>query len=335
MLRRTANTCLTGMSCSLFFSFLIISAVFLGASASYLQNAVVALSASFGPVYLNQILSGQGAIGFVVAMIQFVAAYGAVKAAHPKQDPSGATDFRLQLRGTEAVYAPLTAVADSAKEVRQTAFAFFLTVLGVAVASLLAYMVLIHLPLYRLVFRSEFDSSAEHTRNESAKQRKGDKGGESLLRRTERKVRHLGVAIFLVFGVTLAVYPSITGTIVSVQTGEPDARLLQQPALFIPLGFAVFAGGDWLGRVLPQWQVFRWTDWKLLMACSVGRLIFIVRTVSAAGRRSGTVLTPLRITQPLFLLCNQSAGGSGRSVIHSDLGELTAGVASSPESSQC
>lgn len=252
---------------SLFFSYLIVSAVLLGASASYLQNAVVALSASFGPVFLNQILSGQGAIGFVVAMIQFMAAYGAVKNAQHEADPLDG--FRLQLRGDEAIYTNVA--ADAAKEVRQTALAFFGTVLGVALASLISYLVLVRLPLYRLVFRAEFDPSAPH--NDSNDK---SKGGENVLRRTERKVRHLGIAIFLVFGITLAVYPSITATIVSVRTGLPDAKLLQQPALFIPLGFAFFAGGDWLGRMLPQWEFFQWTNWKLLMACSVGRVIFIV-----------------------------------------------------------
>ncbi|GAA5992691.1 hypothetical protein JCM10908_006882 [Rhodotorula pacifica] len=276
------------INATLFFSFLIVSAILLGASASYLQNAVVALSASFGPVYLNQILSGQGAIGFVVAMIQFVAAYGAVKAAQP--DKSHFDGFRLQLRGDEAVYAT---AADAAKEVRQTAFAFFLTVLGVAIASLVSYIVLVKLPLYRLVFRAEFDPSAGHSANDASKH----KSGESVVRRTERKVRHLGIAIFLVFCVTLAVFPSITATIVSVRTGSPDAKLLQQPALFVPLGFAVFAGGDWLGRVLPQWEFFQWTNWKILMACSVARVVFI----------------------PLFLICNQAAGGTGMTIIRSDI----------------
>ncbi|GAA5966251.1 hypothetical protein JCM8115_006426 [Rhodotorula mucilaginosa] len=279
---------------TLFFSFLIVSAILLGASASYLQNAVVALSASFGPVYLNQILSGQGAIGFVVAMIQFVAAYGAVKAAQP-DDSRFDGRFRLQLRGDETVYAA-AAGADAAKEVRQTAFAFFLTVLGVALASLAAYIVLVRLPLYRLVFRAEFDPSADHSRSNKHDPKHGG-SGESVVRRTERKVRHLGFAIFLVFCVTLAVFPSITATIVSIRTGMPDATLLQQPALFVPLGFAVFAGGDWLGRVLPQWEFFQWTNWKGLMACSVARIVFV----------------------PLFLICNQSAGGTGRTIIRSDI----------------
>ncbi|GAA6001331.1 nucleoside transmembrane transporter FUN26 [Rhodotorula paludigena] len=273
----------------LFFAFLIISAVILAGSASYLQNAVVALSASFGPQFLNQILSGQGAIGFAVALIQFLAAYGAVKS--EKATPS--TGFRIQRDVTAALDNALlqTRAAVPPAPVRQSAFTFFLTVGVFAAVSFCSYLVLIYLPLYRLVVRASFEGSASRDGKDSSSSR-----GPSM-RAVERKVRHLGVAMFLVFGVTLAVFPSITSTIVSVKTDLPDARVLQRPELFVPLGFAVFAAGDWLGRVLPQIERLAFTNWKWLMAGSVARIVFV----------------------PLFLACNQTAGGEGRAIIRSDL----------------
>ncbi|GAA5927518.1 hypothetical protein JCM3775_006006 [Rhodotorula graminis] len=278
---------------ALFFAFLIISSIILAASASYLQNAVVALSASFGPSYLNQILSGQGAIGFAVAMIQFVAAYGAVKSA-PREPGQG-----FVLDNSTFSYAVLedsslvSTMAAPPATIRQSAFTFFLTVGIFAFASFICYIILIRLPLYHLVLRASFDSDAAPKKPDGA-----SSGNSSVsLRVVERKVRHLGVAMFLVFGITLAVFPSITSTIVSVRSGDPDARILQRPELFVPLGFAVFAGGDWLGRVLPQWEKLAWTNWKILMGCSIARVVFV----------------------PLFLMCNQTAGGEGRAIIGSDL----------------
>ncbi|GAA5895049.1 hypothetical protein JCM6882_008272 [Rhodosporidiobolus microsporus] len=269
----------------LFFGFLIVSAVVLAASASYLQNAVVALSASFGPSYLNQILSGQGAIGFAVAMIQFLAAYGAAKAAHnsPSSD--------LLVQPDSLVYRDLLvdALATPPDTVRASAFTFFLTIGIFAGVSWVSYAVLIRLPLYRLVVRASFDDDGASTTSASPPL--------ADMRSVERKVRHLGVAMFFVFGVTLAVFPSITSTVQSIKTGQPDARLLQQPELFIPLGFAVFAGGDWLGRVLPQWEKLAFTNYKALLGGSLARLVFI----------------------PLFLICNQTAGGEGAPIIRSDL----------------
>ncbi|GAA5889996.1 hypothetical protein JCM8208_001191 [Rhodotorula glutinis] len=281
---------------ALFFAFLIISSIILAASASYLQNAVVALSASFGPSYLNQILSGQGAIGFAVAMIQFVAAYGAVKSA-PKEPAHGFildnSTFSYAVAADLDDASLVSAAAAPPATIRQSAFTFFLTVGIFAFASFVCYIILVRLPLYHLVLRASFDSDA------APKKPDGSSSGDSSvsLHVVERKVRHLGVAMFLVFGVTLAVFPSITSTIVSVRSGDPDARILQRPELFVPLGFAVFAGGDWLGRVLPQWEKLAWTNWKILMACSVARVAFV----------------------PLFLMCNQTAGGEGRAIIRSDL----------------
>ncbi|GAA5852551.1 hypothetical protein JCM5353_002900 [Sporobolomyces roseus] len=293
---------------TLFFTFLICSAVILSASASYLQNAVVALSAAFGPSYLACILSGQGGIGFAVAMIQLVSAWTAAKANSPKSvssSPSSSFAFQINMSPnptTQATIQLLESPVPSAA-VRQSAFSFFLTIGIFAVVSWLCYAVLIRLPLYRLVIRSEFDEGAQrdahHNRRSSTSSSNGKSSinaSSTSLRKVERKVRKLGIAMFLVFGITLSVFPSITSSILSVKTGQSDAAILQRPELFVPLGFAVFAAGDWCGRILPQWEKLAWTNWKGLMACSVARFVFI----------------------PLFLMCNQQAGGGQHTIIKSD-----------------
>lgn len=295
----------------LFFAFLISSAVILSASASYLQNAVVALSAAFGPSYLACILSGQGGIGFAVAMIQLVSAWTAANANSPKS-ASTATKFALKVDmspnpNVRATVQLLESPVPSAA-VRQTAFSFFLTIGIFAVVSWFCYAVLIRLPLYRLVIRSEFDEAAQHeaqrnrsrssSSSSSRKQhrRKGSQDSSlpaaASLRAVERKVRTLGIAMFLVFAITLSVFPSITSSVLSVETGAPDAALLQQPELFVPLGFAVFAAGDWFGRVLPQWEKLAWTNSKALMICSVARFAFIVSRSRARRRRESVHKSP-------------------------------------------
>ncbi|GAA6029782.1 hypothetical protein JCM8097_001047 [Rhodosporidiobolus ruineniae] len=287
------STQIKEINAGLFFTFLVISSIVLAAAASYLQNAVVALSASFGPSYLNQILSGQGAIGFAVAMIQFIAAYGAAKAAQKKSAPALLDQPTLLQRGLFTVRDEIVELAVPPKSVRMSAFTFFLAVGIFAAVSWISYAVLVRLPLYRLVVRANFDSAAadDNASTKSASAPLAD------LRVVERKIRHLGLALFLVFAVTLSVFPSITATIQSVHAGQPDAKLLQSPALFVPLGFAVFAAGDWLGRVLPQWEKLAFTNWKALWVATVARIVFI----------------------PLFLLCNQTAGGDSNPLIKSDI----------------
>ncbi|GAA5821874.1 hypothetical protein JCM11251_004754 [Rhodosporidiobolus azoricus] len=283
------STRIVEIPAGLFFAFLIISAIILAASASYLQNAVVALSASFGPSYLNQILSGQGAIGFAVAMIQFIAAYGAAKAA--RKSPSSAADLLVQPDTVLQTYRDslLDSLASPPDTVRASAFTFFLTIGIFGGVSWLAYAVLVRLPLYRLVIRANFDDDTASTTSAVPPL--------AEMRSVERKVRHLGIAMFFVFGVTLSVFPSITSTVRSVKTGQPGARLLQEPELFVPLGFAVFAAGDWLGRILPQWEKLAFTNYKALLSSSLARIVFV----------------------PLFLICNQTSGGEGHPIIRSDL----------------
>ncbi|GAA6014704.1 hypothetical protein JCM10207_006909 [Rhodosporidiobolus poonsookiae] len=79
------------------------------------------------------------------------------------------------------------------------------------------------------------------------------------------------------------------------------AKTLRSPAQSVPLGIAFFSGGDWIGRVLLQWEGLQFTNWKVLMGCSIARIVFI----------------------PLFLISNQTAGGSKQPVINSDLRKST------------
>lgn len=258
----------------LFMSALLVCTVVLAASASYLQNAVVALSASFGPHYLQGILSGQGAVAFLVSALQFIAAYTSLSAAAPS-DPQvviGPSTVAPQLYiydGTlSATQAPIPE-----KGVRQAAFTFFLAIGIFAVVSLLSYILLTHIPLYRLVIRaSEGDEEDDDGRQKSAK---------PSLRVVERKIRKLGISMFLVFGITLAVFPSITSTIVSVNEGKlpPGSGIsetLTKAPVFLPVAFMMFAIGDWVGRMIPQIKVLTFTNWKALALLSAARIVFIV-----------------------------------------------------------
>ncbi|KAI5475437.1 nucleoside transporter [Pseudohyphozyma bogoriensis] len=248
------STAISEINQTLFFVFLILCTVFLSASASYLQNAVVALSSRFGAHYLQGILSGQGAIGLSVALLQFISAYASTSL------PSRITPLAVP------------------SSVRASAFSFFLTITIFSFLSLLSYLVLTRLPLYRLVIRSAETSSRPH----SPSKRKPS------LRAVEHKVRILGCSIFYCFFVTLAVFPSTTSSVASVHEGTGKGGRLAERTLFVPLGFIVFNAGDWIGRAMPGWKRIVFSDWRWLAGCSAARSVFI----------------------PLFLLCNVQASSS-------------------------
>ena len=238
--------------------------IVLAASASYLQGALVALSSHFGPDFLQQVISGQGAIGVAVAVIQFVAAYAAAK-------PSAAGALLVQ-PSTGSAYSALAVPPHPPSAIRASAFHFFLAVGAFAFLGCVAITLLARFDVYRMVHARDAQAAKE--------------GEPPSVWRAERKIRHLGLAVAGVFAVTLSVFPGVTATILSAPGGgrEPAwLRLpaaLEEPALFIPLVFGVFAAGDWIGRLLPQVQCLVFTDWRGLMGATVARVVFIVRVYS-------------------------------------------------------
>lgn len=266
-----AHTSSRAHTCRLFFIILICSTIVLAASASYLQGAATALAAIFGPDFLAQIISGQGAIGVAVAAIQFVSAYAAVKSSSSLSPDTPSLQFQTASAAASGAQdlAALAAGPTPDKDIRDSAFHFFLAVGAVSAFGYVAFEVMSRLEVYKLVKRSEKESAEEE---------------EPSVRAAERKIRHLGIAVLIVFAVTLSVFPGVTSSILSANT-DGQARgpawlqlpqTLSQPALFIPLVFGIFACGDWLGRLLPQIQALVFTDWRVLMAAAVLRVLFIV-----------------------------------------------------------
>lgn len=279
----------------------------LAASASYVQNAVVALCSHFGPFYLSAVLSGQGTfsrsvylssetsdiflywsglVGVAVALMQLIAAYTAAKTL-PHDDPtfSPPTLPRQTLLNRGNLESP---VLDPV--VLQSAFTFFLSIAVVSGVCLCSHAILVHLPLYHRVVHTPTLSELDELKDLAPN-----------LRTIEKKVRKLGLSMFWVFAVSLAVFPAITSSILSISGSL--GPVFSQPHLFVPIVFFIYAVGDWLGRVVTQIKSLTFTDWRLLMIASGVRTVFI----------------------PLLLLCNVQVGfASGRPYINSDCGKFPA-----------
>lgn len=227
---------------------------------------MVALSASFGPTFLQAILSGQGAISVGVAGIQLIAAYTSLRPALSLADSLPSPQIPLSLLRRALAFAEDPEPADG---VRNSAFTFFLTIGCFAVFSLLAYALLLRLPLYKLVVRSTEEE------NPSTSKPSNSRPPHASLRAVERKIRKLGISMFGVFAVTLSVFPAVTSSILSVHEEGNGGPTWSQAAVFLPIGFMVFAVGDWTGRILPQAKFLTFTDWRALAVASVARVVFI------------------------------------------------------------
>ncbi|WAQ93389.1 hypothetical protein PtA15_18A450 [Puccinia triticina] len=275
---------------SWFFGFLIAVTLAEALGSSYLQTSVIGLSAWFGSTYLQAILSGQGAIGVLVSMVQLLV--------NIKELDSGPSN-----------------PGDTAGHIRQSSYTFYGLCTGFSILALLCFLVLLKLPIYKLAIERKHSARNSHqdSRREDSVEQPLLSPSVDLLSESftplptgpdllvvERKIRLLGFSIFYNFFITLAVFPSITGFILS--SNDPDrahigalaitsnsSRFLNnwyKPTIFIPLHFVIFNLGDWTGRVLPQ--LFAGFSQRLVKKKTALYTLSAMRTVFI----------------PLFLVCN-------------------------------
>lgn len=221
----------------------------MAAASSYLQNAVVALSSRFGPMYLQAILSGQGAIALAIATLQLTSAL------------SGSTS-------SDTDPATIITTTEIPSQIRQAAFSFFLIIGIFSAFSAICHLLLTRLPLYRLVIQSTHTTKHHHNHPKTP----------PSFKTVERKIRSYGISIFYIFLVTLSVFPSITSSILSVHEGTSGGlgENWTRKEIWIPIGFMVFSAGDWIGRALPGFESMRFSSRNKLRWISIVRTGFVV-----------------------------------------------------------
>lgn len=305
----------------MFFGFLIVTTFLEAFGSAYLQNSVIAMSSWFGPHYLQGILSGQGAIGAIVSLQQLLACLR-------EFETEPGHDFSQLVNQTSVAHRLHQSI--SSREVhitqdktRNSSYTFYIAGSASCVFALLSFTILCNLPFYKLVIKRNHRKAGGKTPSDLQQSEYYTEGSyhvtddgplnpllntrtshesslsplappmitNASLITVEPKIRALGMSVFWVFFITLAVYPSVTGSIISVHPSRSgiDSGLWSNwnhPLIFISLHFLCFNFGDWFGRVIPQlWSQFS------------NRLI--------AQPRILAILSLARITfVPLFLLCN-------------------------------
>ncbi|KAK7695562.1 hypothetical protein QCA50_000198 [Cerrena zonata] len=66
------------VAAGLFFAFVLLNAIAQAAAGSYLQTAIVAVASLFGPSAMQSVMSGQGAVGVAISLVQAISAYTSV-----------------------------------------------------------------------------------------------------------------------------------------------------------------------------------------------------------------------------------------------------------------
>ncbi|XP_032665983.1 equilibrative nucleoside transporter 3 isoform X1 [Odontomachus brunneus] len=138
--------------------------------------------------------------------------------------------------------------------------------------SLVAYIILERAPFfkYHMVEKVPDRLESDYPTSEEV----GFSAGPSTsYMRIIKRIWHYGVSIFLVFFISLAVYPAVTVLVESQYKGEGHAW---NDVYFVPVvTYLIFSTGDYAGRVLSG--IFQWPRGKpwLVIFLSILRAVFI------------------------------------------------------------
>ncbi|KZS94130.1 hypothetical protein SISNIDRAFT_410635 [Sistotremastrum niveocremeum HHB9708] len=255
----------------LFFAFVIINALVQAGAGAYLQTAVFALASLFGSTAIQSTLAGQAAVGVVVSLVQVISAGGSLGTERSPTDEVDAFGLTRAERAAED----------------KSAFAFFSISTVFLLGSLIAHLRLTRTHQYQTIIIESRDKFLV----EDVEERQGLFGGETQVREElgpERSTflqmlwmnRVYNLSVAYVFVATLAVFPAITASITSVNSGSSSKW--SHPLLFSSVHFLVFNIGDFVGRYGPSVPALNFTTPRTLATFSLARTLFI----------------------PLFLMCN-------------------------------
>lgn len=251
---------MTNVSTQVYFAFVMLMVFGTSLATGLNQNGVFAYVAGFGrEEYMQAIMSGQGIAGVLPCIIQILSVLAVPRNSH------GGQNGEDMPQGSPA----------------KSAFIYFLTATAVSVFTLIVF-------LYLLRNRPDARPKSSDDDEDTALV-EGTEDKSVSLWILFLKLRHLACAVFLVFAITMMVYPVYTSRILSVN--DPSKSRMYDAPVFIPLGFFFWNVGDFAGRLavaLPKLSLSH-RPWLALML-SLLRIVFI----------------------PLYLLCN--INGEGASV---------------------
>jgi equilibrative nucleoside transporter 1/2/3 len=273
------------------FSFTLASLAVVGICTALMTGGVFGLGALFPPIYTQAMMAGQGLAGLVTS----VASIGTLLAVSPDDscpDPDNTDDTD-------------TDQCDPYTKMDWAAFSYFVVAVVTLLMCVVCYVALDKMPVtnyYRDRAKSNastgttdttVDNSGEDMERPLLDSVGGVSGNESSVSEglshggkimsVVTKVKTPALSVFLTFAVTLALFPSITGSIDSVSKCD-DAKSRFHNDLFVPVSFLLFNGGDFLGRSLAGYVNTEnaVATKRILFTASVCRFVFF----------------------PLFLLCN-------------------------------
>jgi len=261
------------VSAHFLFYYTLFSLAVVGVCTALMSGGVFGLAGMFPPNCTQALMSGQGLAGLIVSLTSILTTLGA--SADDGCDNDSVDDGEPDCKRYVIDWA---------------AFSYFVIACLILLGCIAGYIILDRLPITQYYREKAASADTETTEEMDAPLLDSDemdtelRGQEGRVMKVIRTLSIPAWSVFFIFNVTLALFPTITSKIESTQKCETSNRFFND--LFIPFGFLVFNGFDFLGRSLAG--IYSIEDkTKLKRLVSIGSLLRVVFF-------------------PLFMLCNVS-----------------------------
>ncbi|KAL4081983.1 nucleoside transporter-domain-containing protein [Scleroderma yunnanense] len=259
---------------ALFFSFVLFSSICMSAAGACLSTAIFAGAALLGRSYMQAMVSGQAAVGVVVSVVQLISSAISVWDATPEDI---------------ATFIAYDGAAEGVAEEQAAQIFFGVSVLFMA-STLATHIWLTRQPLYKSTV-GLMDMHKPQGSIEDTEERHGFASGVSPSDSWSDVLRVLNANLIFMFSiaytfiVTLAVFPSITVTVLPT---NPNLH----PLLFVSTHFLAFNAGDLLGRYIS----------RRILAMSLLRTLFIPIVLLCNVQRPTAMIPPVISSDFLYML---------------------------------
>ena len=231
------------------FWFTLFTIVLTSINASLLQNGLFSVASHFPARYTQAFMAGQGLAGLIVATSNFM-----ITEWHPPGNVGGLLHSHFWPTMTE----------NDVSLVDLCAFVYFVFGFVVLGGSVVAYGVFRKLPITKYYMTCNVDDASTEKLLPEA-QIASTLGPRQVFSR----LKWYAMSVFVVFFVTLAVFPALVSSIRSVHPSH--SRLSRD--LFIPLLFVLFNAGDLAGRLAAGRWI--WSNPRVLFMLSSLRIAFV------------------------------------------------------------
>ncbi|XP_065911440.1 equilibrative nucleoside transporter 1-like [Dysidea avara] len=263
-----------------FFIFTLITLFVLNCFASVYQSSILGLAGILGRRYVSAVMSGQSVAGLFSTIAAII---------------SAAID-------------PITSGRCKTDNAENIALGYFLSAVIIMTVCLVTFLIQMrmgftqyYLQIYSTANQKPVSTSQEASRTEKTplivKRNNESERFEGLLS-VINQIWFYAISVFMIFAVTLSVFPAVLTNIrsVSYQKKNPEDHPWSD-CLFVPLTcFLVFNTGDLVGRIIPQWIIWPRNKYAILVL-ALCRSAFI----------------------PLFLMCYHKDANKDDVIFRSDI----------------